>query len=65
VPPEAEETEIDFPKLEMTLREFVVAVESQSKLRHRFGHCGNGSTILFGGNCSFGLHFYDPTQFPR
>ncbi|MGH7138598.1 MAG: hypothetical protein ACREHD_22865, partial [Pirellulales bacterium] len=47
---------IVFPDTNLTLRQFVGAIESQSTLRHRFGHCGNGSTILWGGDCSFGLH---------
>jgi hypothetical protein len=55
-PPEAAETPIHFPAKTITLREFVGAIEQQSNLRHRFSHCGNGSSILYGGDCSFGLH---------
>ena len=51
---------IRFPGQRMTLRQFVTAVEQQSSLRHRFAHCGNGSTILGGGDCSFGLRLRDP-----
>lgn len=40
---------------EMNLREFLAAIEGQTRLRHQFGGCGNGSTILFGGNCCFGV----------
>jgi hypothetical protein len=49
------EIPIRFRKTDITLREFVNTIESQSELRHRFGHCGNGSSILFGGDCCFGL----------
>jgi hypothetical protein len=40
---------------EMTLRDFLAAIEGQTRLRHQFGGCGNGTTILFGGNCCFGV----------
>jgi hypothetical protein len=43
---------------EMTLGEFLAAIEGQTRLRHQFGGCGNGSTILFGGNCCFGVFLY-------
>lgn len=46
---------IRFRSTDITLREFVDTIESQSELRHRFMHCGNGSSILFGGDCCFGL----------
>ncbi|MBL8869797.1 MAG: hypothetical protein JNK90_08375 [Planctomycetaceae bacterium] len=46
---------IQFRTNEITIREFVDAIESLSDLRHRFVHCGNGSSILFGGDCCFGL----------
>lgn len=48
---------IEFPARELSLREFVVTIENQSTLRHRFSHCGNGTTLLFGGDCCFGLYF--------
>ena len=51
---------IVFPDTNLTLRQFVGAIESQSTLRHRFGHCGNGWTIIGGGDCSFGLHLRAP-----
>lgn len=55
--PDDEKTRVVvFPDTSLTLRQFVGAVESQSSLRHWFSHCGNGSTILWGGDCSFGLH---------
>lgn len=60
VEPDEKENEVTFPSTSLTLREFVVAIESQSTLRHRFGHCGNGSTILYGGDCSFGLSLRRP-----
>lgn len=46
---------IRFRTTKITLREFIATIESQSELRHRFVHCGNSSSILFGGDCSFGL----------
>jgi hypothetical protein len=60
VEPDEQSTEIAFPSTEITVREFVSVIESQSTLRHRFGHCGNGSTILHGGDCSFGLSLRRP-----
>jgi hypothetical protein len=47
---------------EMTLREFLAAIESQTRLGHQFGGCGNGSNILFGGNCCFGVFLCDPAD---
>lgn len=47
--------EIRFRATDITLREFVATIEEQSDLRHRFMHCGNGSSILFGGDCCFGM----------
>ena len=45
----------------MTLREFVAAIEGQTRLGHSFGSCGNaGSSILWGGNCCFGLSLHEP-----
>ena len=44
----------------MTLRQFIAALESQTPLRHRFSGCGNGWTILWGNDCSFGLSMRDP-----
>jgi hypothetical protein len=49
-----------FPSRELTVGEFISAVEAQTPLRHRFHHCGNGYTILWGGDCSFGLRFHAP-----
>jgi len=51
---------IRFPARQMTLRQFVTAVENQSSLRHHFRHCGNGSTVLWGGDCSLGLALREP-----
>lgn len=48
---------VRFPAREVTVGRFIQEIESQTPLRHRFGHCGNGSTILWGGDCSFGLQF--------
>ena len=63
VPEDETNVVIDFPSTELTMGQFVAAVESQSTLRHRFGHCGNGSTILWGGDCSFGLHLRRPRTY--
>jgi hypothetical protein len=46
---------IRFRSTDITLREFIDTIETQSDLRHRFMHCGNGSSVLFGGDCCFGL----------
>jgi hypothetical protein len=53
--PQNADRQIRFRTTDITLREFVDTIESQSELRHRFMHCGNGSSILFGGDCCFGL----------
>ena len=64
VPDDERTKEIVFPAARIKLREFVDAVETQSTLRRRFGHCGNGWTILWGGDCSFGLHLRRPPSSP-
>jgi hypothetical protein len=51
---------VRWPSSRPTLREFIEAIESQTLLRHEFGHCGNGWTLLRGGDCSFGLVIQDP-----
>ncbi len=48
---------VQFPARDLTVGEFISSIEKQAPLRHRFHHCGNGYTILEGGDCSFGLHF--------
>jgi hypothetical protein len=48
---------VQFPARDLTIGEFAAAIEEQTPLRYRFGHCGNGSTILWGGDCSFGMSF--------
>jgi hypothetical protein len=55
-PPDASAQRVRFRSKEITLREFVATIEGQSTLRHRFSHCGNGSSILFGGDACFGLY---------
>jgi hypothetical protein len=50
---------VSWPSEDMTLAEFIAAIESQTVLRHRFRHCGNGWTLLSGGDCSFGLIIRD------
>ena len=63
------ETLIKWQRHDVTLGEFLDAIESQSALRRRFMHCGNGYTILRGGDCTFGLYVRDPEltvpPFPR
>jgi hypothetical protein len=51
---------VKFPARELSVAQFIAAIESQTPLRHRYHHCGNGLTILWGGDCSFGLHFRVP-----
>jgi len=63
-PEDEKQNEVAFPATHITLRQFVDAVEAQSTLRHRFSHCGNDSTILWGGDCSFGLHLRRPNPTP-
>ncbi len=57
---EDRETRVEWPRGQMTFGEFVEAIEAQSPLRRRFVHCGNGYTVLGGGDCSFGLSLRDP-----
>ena len=64
VPDKEKTTVIEFRETKLTLRQFVCAIESQSSLRHRFFHCGNGWTILGGGDCSFGLSLRHPPDRP-
>ena len=65
VPPEEADRVVHWGRREMTLRQFVAAIEAQTPLRHQFGSCGNGwSSILLGGNCVFGLSFSAPSE-PR
>jgi len=51
---------IKWPKRDLTLGEFLDAIESQSTLRRRFMHCGSGYTVLGGGDCCLGLYIRDP-----
>ena len=51
---------VRWPSEQMTLGEFIAALESETALRHRFQHCGNGWTLLWGGDCCFGLSIRDP-----
>jgi hypothetical protein len=48
---------IHFPSQELTVVQFIQVIEAQTPLKHRFRHCGNGHTILWGADCSFGLSF--------
>jgi hypothetical protein len=49
---------IHFAATRLTIRDFIAAVEAQSKLRLSKGCCGNGWTVLWGEYC--GLSFYGP-----
>ena len=51
---------IKWDRQDVTLGEFLDTIESQTHLRRRFMHCGNGYTILRGGDCCFGIHMRDP-----
>ena len=51
---------VHFPSRELSVGSFIAAIEAQTPLRHAFRHCGNGYTILRGGDCSFGLGFRVP-----
>ena len=53
---------IQWPDREVSVRQFIAAIEAQTPLRHHFGGCGNGSSILFGSNCVFGLRFSDARE---
>jgi hypothetical protein len=53
---------IRFPSRDLTVKELIAAIEAQTPLRHSFRHCGNGYTILWGGDCSFGLSFRVPPR---
>jgi hypothetical protein len=55
------DTKITFRATEITLREFIQTIEDQSPLRHNFRHCGTCSSILFGGDCCFGVTIKEPT----
>ena len=54
---------VQFPSTNITLGEFVAALEGQTSLRHRFMSCGQGHTILWGGD-NFGLWLDVPYQAP-
>lgn len=62
VPAEIESQTVIFPSTEMTLREFLQSLESQTPLRYRMSHCGNGYSILRGGDCCFGVFVHDPAN---
>ena len=51
---------VHWPRTALSLREFVSAIEGQTSLRHQFHGCGNGWTILWGNDCSFGLALRNP-----
>ncbi len=50
---------IRWPGREISVKEFMAAIEEQTRLRCELGSCGNGSTILFGGNCVFGVGIWE------
>lgn len=50
---------IHFPSRELTVAEFIRAIEGQAPLHHRFMGCGNAwSSILSGPNAAMGLGFF-------
>lgn len=51
---------VHWPSRRLTLRQFVQSIESQTPLRGHFSSCGNGWTLLYGPDCSFGLSLRDP-----
>jgi hypothetical protein len=51
---------VSFPSRELGVSEFIAAIEAQTPLRHKFQHCGNGYTILWGKDYAFGLRFDAP-----
>jgi hypothetical protein len=53
---------VRFPSCEMDVAAFGASIEEQTPLRLRFRHCGNGWTILWGGDCSFGMRFTVPHE---
>jgi hypothetical protein len=57
VPEAIRDQVIRFPARALTVGSFIDTIESQTPLRHEFHHCGNGYSILRGGDCSFGLWF--------
>lgn len=62
VPKEMAGTDVRFPSRDLTIGEFIAAIEAQTPLRHRFSSCGNGSSILWGGDCVFGLSLRLPSE---
>jgi hypothetical protein len=57
---EDKENIVRWPSRQMTLAEFITAIESQTPLRHRLRGCGNAWTLLWGGDCGYLLWIYDP-----
>lgn len=55
---------VRFASPELTVAEFIRAIEEQTPLRHQFMGCGNagGPSILFGPNCAMGLVFREPDR---
>ncbi len=50
---------IVLPSERISVADFIDSIQSQTKLRARFEHCGNGWTLLWGGDCCFGLFIVD------
>lgn len=46
---------IHLPSRRVTLREYLSLLEDQIGVRWKFRHCGNGYSVLGGGDCCFGL----------
>lgn len=47
---------IQLPSRELTVREYLKVLDEQIRIDWKFRHCGNGYSILQGGDCCFGLH---------
>jgi|GEM_PF-1981687 len=58
-PDSAKDQVIRWPSQQVSVAEFLGAIESQTSLRGSFRHCGNGYTVLHGGDCCFGLAIRD------
>jgi hypothetical protein len=59
-PPDMAWRIVRFPSRDLTVAAFIAAIEAQTPLRHKFQHCGNGYTILWGKDCAFGVRFDVP-----
>jgi len=54
---------LNLPSESISVADFIDAIQSQTQLRSRFEHCGNGWTLLWGGDCGSGLIIVDSGLF--